>query len=294
MLRSFLVLLITLLLYSGWGIIDPALATAERPFPPRNTEIDATRGQLKSNDLFKGLRRGQRVIIVLNNNISYSGIIKSIIDNKIEIDVSYDDPILKGSFSFRTRNIKSIISLTSLNLEERKKMILAKESLTDTAKEKHSSMTTKPLDEEQEATDNAKTTSSDDESQKRLAQELLSKFPPGETWNQKTYQTILDKNEFLRTPEEKDFLKNYNQWLKATELKEKEDRFSFFQRYLPENGWGEEKYTDLITKFIRLKIGLTSEEQEFVDKFELWKKTRIEYEEEKKKSIPQDDEQKSP
>ena len=57
----------------------------------------------------------------------------------------------------------------------------------------------------------------------------------------------------------------------------------FFKKFLPEKGWGEEKYSELITRYIRLKVGLTTEEQEFVDKYEMWKKTRPIYEEDQKK-----------
>ena len=243
--------------------------------------------------IFKGLNRGERITIILNNQLVFTGIIKSIINNKIEIDISYDEPILKGSFSFDSKDIKSIKSRFSIGEAEKEKIISNKEkALSEQNQPKQLPVpNTDEINKEGPVTDTTQTKidEEDENTKKSKLLDLLKQFPPGEIWNAKNYETISDKNAFLRTAEENNFLEQYNLWLQALELKEKIDRLDFFKRFLPENGWGDDKYQELITKYIRLKVGLTSEEQEFVANFGIWKQARIEYEEEKKK---QEEEQK--
>jgi hypothetical protein len=237
-------------------------------------------------NIFKELQRGERVTIILNSGLSYTGIIKSIINNKIEIDISYDEPILRGSFSFHDKEIKSIQSRFSIGEALKEKIIEEKErTLPQLTQPKHSPTTTTEQPnkgQNSSSTNQANTNGNNDESEKAILLDLLRQFPPGKTWNAKTYETLSAENEILRTDEEKRFLDQYDLWLQAIALKEKIDRLDFFKRYLPENGWGADKHEELITKFIRLKVGLTPEEQEFVDKYETWKRARVEYEEEKK------------
>lgn len=241
----------------------------------------------QEQDIFAGLRRGERVTVTLKGNISYTGIIKSIINNKIEVDISYDDPVLKGTFSFRSWDIKSIMTRATLSRVERDRIAAEKDK-----KELERARELPPkISGNEEPTEPANPAEKKELNGDELL-DLLNKFPQGEVWNSKTYQAIVDKNAFLRTPEETSFMENYQQWLKAIELKGKNSDMEFFKKYLPENGWGEEKYSELITRYIRLKVGLTAEEQEFVDKYEMWKKTMPVYEEEQKK-IQEEEKKKS-
>ena len=233
----------------------------------------------QDSDAFAGLRRGERVTVNLKNNLSYTGIIKSVIGDKIEIDISYDDQVLKGSFSFHSRDIKSILARSTFSKTEKDRIAAEKEKKE---LERVRALPPKTADNE-EPTEPANPTEKKELKDDELL-DLLNKFPQGDKWNGKTYEAIKDKNAFLRTPEETSFLDNYQQWLKAVELKGENSDIEFFKRFLPEKGWGEEKYSELITRYIRLKVGLTTEEQEFVDKYEMWKKTRTIYEEEQKKN----------
>lgn len=232
----------------------------------------------QDSDIFAGLRRGERVTVNLKNNLSYTGIIKSIINDKIEIDISYDDLVLKGGFSFHSRDIKSILARSTFSKTEKDKIAAEKEK-----KELEGALELPPKNSDnEELTEPANPTEKKEMKGDELL-DLLNKFPQGEKWNGKTYEAIKDKNAFLRTPEETSFMENYQDWLKALELKGKNGDMEFFKKYLPEKGWGEEKYSELITRYLRLKVGLTTEEQEFVDKYEIWKKTRPIYEEEQNK-----------
>ncbi|MFH0888715.1 MAG: hypothetical protein V1871_05840 [Planctomycetota bacterium] len=256
-----------------------------------------------NKDIFKGLQRGERITIILNDELAFTGIIKSIINNKIEIDISYDEPILRGSISFNSKDIKSIKSRFSISEAEKEKIISTKEkTLSEQNQSRQLPVPNTParldtrsggdeINNEKPVTDTTQTKidEEDENTKKSKLLDLLKQFPPGEIWNTKNCEIISAKNAFLRTAEENDFLEQYNLWLQALELKEKMDRSDLFQKFLPKNGWGDDKYQELITKYIRLKVGLTSEEQEFVVNFGVWKQARIEYEEEKKK---QEEEQK--
>jgi hypothetical protein len=228
----------------------------------------------RGNDAFAGLSRGERVTVALKNNISYTGIIKSLIDDRIEIDISYDDPVLKGSFTFRLRDIKSILARANISSLEKERIASRKEQIAP-ARNPNSAGNT----EEKEPDSLPEKKELDEDGMMNL----LHKFPQGELWNDKAYRDIADNKAFLRTPEESEFMEHYQYWLKAIEMQKNQDDMGLFIRFLPKDGWGEEKHTELITKYIRLKIGLTAEEQEFVDNYELWKKTRLIYEEGQKK-----------
>ena len=232
----------------------------------------------KDSDMLAELRRGERVTVTLKSNLVYTGIIKSIINNKIELDVSYDDPVLKGSFSFQARDIKSILARSTFSQIEKDRIAAEKE------KNESERVRELPANNLVETKPSAPVETTE---KKELSDEellgLLKKFPQGEKWNGKTHETIKDKNAFLRTTEEDSFLENYQDWLKAIELNDKNGDIYFFKRFLPENGWGEDKYIELINRYANFKIGLNAEEQEFVDKYEICKKVRPIYEEEQKK-----------
>jgi len=232
----------------------------------------------QDSDTFAGLRRGERVTINLKNNLLYTGIIKSVIGDSIEIDISYDDPVLKGSFSFHARDIKSILARSTFSKKEKDRIATEKERKESERARELPTKTSDNEDTAEPATPTEKTEFGQDE-----LLDLLNRFPQGEKWNSKTYEAIKNKSAFLRTPEETAFMENYQGWLKAIEFKNENGDMEFFKKYLPEKGWGEDKYSELITRYIRLKVGLTTEEQEFVDKYEIWKKVRPIYEEEQKK-----------
>ncbi|MBI5779502.1 MAG: hypothetical protein HZA49_08620 [Planctomycetes bacterium] len=243
----------------------------------------------QDSDIFTGLRRGERVTVTLKNDVSYTGAIKSIINDRIEVDISFDDPVLKGSFSFRARDIKSIVTRSNLSKVEKDKIAADKEKKESERARELPGKTPSGEEPVEPANPTEKKELKGDE-----LLGLLDKFPQGEKWNGKAYQAIADKSAFLRTSEETAFMENYQDWLKAIELKGKQGDMEFFRKYLPEKGWGEEKYTELITKYIRLKVGLTAEEQEFVDKYEIWKKARPIYEEEQKKKQEEEKKESKP
>ncbi|MBI4712047.1 MAG: hypothetical protein HY762_01875 [Planctomycetes bacterium] len=232
-------------------------------------------------DIFKGLKRGDRVKIILNNGNAFAGEIKVILKTKIEIDVTYDDPALSGTISFQKRDIKQIEVLSALEPAEKK-------SVTEQKKKAIKSITSTSSSSEPEETEPPTETISEAEKEERELLSLLDKFPPGEVWSKKRLEEIKDANPLSRTAEEKEFLDVYEKWLKAQELVARKNRRELLTKFPPGADWNEDKFKDLSTRFVRLGVSLSKDEQEFVDKYSDWLKARVELEEEERKKKEQE------
>lgn len=251
-----------------------AVIAEPKPAPP----APAPKEQV---DIFKGLKRGDRVKITLNNDNSFAGEIKVVLKTRIEIDVTYDDPALSGTIAFQKRDIKQIEVLSALEPDEKKSVVEEKKKIIKSVISKSSS----PGQEEPEP---PIATISDEEKEERELLGLLDKFPPGAVWNKKRLDEIKDANPLSRTAEEKEFLEVYDKWLKAQELVARKNRRGLLTKFPPGPDWNEDKFKDLSTRFIRLGVSLNRDEQEFVDKYSDWLKARVELEEEERKKKEQE------
>lgn len=244
-------------------------------------------------DLSKGLQPGDRVEVVLKNNQVFSGIIKAIKSDRITLDISYDDPVLKGIISFFWDDIKDIQQLRKLADDEKKQILSEKEQFLKKYK-KEIQLTQIPSPEkappqEPEVKPEKPEKSKEEKEQERLLA-LLAEFPLSK-WNQTKYNEIMQKIPIFRTAEEQKFLEIYNDWLKAVELNARLERQKLLEKFPPEKGWGEEKYRWLSRKFIVIGVALTAEEKEFVDRFKDWQKALEEKKEEEKKKEVEEKEQ---
>lgn len=238
---------------------------AKKPQPPK--------------DVFASVKRGDRVTVILNNEASFSGEVKIILKNKIEIDVSYDESSLSGTIAFNRRDIREIIIMPPMDDSAKKEIKEQKEAAT----QKYQSELP-PKKTSGEAAE-AAATSKDDEA---LLLSLLDKFPPGQVWNKQRYDEIKNTAPYLQTEEEKEFLGQYESWVQAQTFREKSDRRALLRKFPPENGWSEEKFKDLTNRFTRTGVALSGEEQEFVNKYPDWIKARAEQEEELKKKAEEE------
>ncbi|MFH1228745.1 MAG: hypothetical protein V1701_12695 [Planctomycetota bacterium] len=254
-----------------------ALAAGEKTVSPTATASVKAPPPKEQKDVFAGIKRGERITIVLNNRNTFTGEIKYVIKDKIELDITFDSPTLMGTMAFKRKDINEIRKLDALDESVKteikdKKKTEAKKNKAEAANKKDSNTASVP--EQQES-------GSQDES-KLLA--LLDKFPPGKVWNKARYDEIQAIALYLQTPEEKEFLVSYEDWNKAQSIQEELNRKHILEKFPPGVDWNEARFKELSTKFTRLGISLTEIEQEFIDKYPDWIKAKIEAEEEQKKN----------
>lgn len=241
-------------------------------------------------DNFSIIKYGDHVEIILKNNNNFKGLVKLKIKNKIVLDISYDDPRLKGTITFYRSDIKKIDALVPLSdLQKRQSMTEKKKQLKEYRKESRKLQSELP----DETTSKVKTQPSDipqvtieelseEEQQKKLLA-LLKKFPPSEGWGMQKINDIKKKMDLFRSAKEKEFIEVFNDWTKAVELQKKEERRKLLEKFSPDKGWGEQKYTEASTRFLRMGVGPSKEEQEFIDRYKDWQKALEEKKEEVKK-----------
>ena len=238
----------------------------------------------KEEDIFSTLKINDHVVLTIKNGHVFSGIIKYMKKDRIILDVSYDDPALKGTITFYRDNIKNIESLMPLTDVEKKRIISEKESRLKSyrqeIKEKKAEVLVETAPQPAEEID-----------QENLSA-LLEKFPPEDGWSLQKKNDILQKVESLRSEDEKEFLTVFDDWSKALALKGKEDQASLLEKFPPGKVWSKEKYTEITTRIARIKVGPSKEEQEFVDNFDAWEKALEEKKQEEAAKEKQEPEQK--
>ncbi|MFC1524935.1 hypothetical protein ACFL5I_00950 [Planctomycetota bacterium] len=239
-------------------------------------------------DIFYGLKRGLRVKIIVKNDNSFIGEIKNIAKDKIELNISFDSPLLIGTVSFYKKEIKAIENLHSYDIAKKKEIIQKKgrdlATYINRVEPKEYDLLSLPKEKTQpEVT----------ESEEEQLLKLLEQFPPDKDWDETRRKEIQNKNSALRTEEENEFLTQYDLWGQAQEIKARQDRKALLEKFLPEDGWNEEKHRKLVSKPIVLHIRLTADEQEFVNRFSDWQQALEERAEEERKQ-KEEESQKTP
>ncbi|MBI5359231.1 MAG: hypothetical protein HZA48_01455 [Planctomycetes bacterium] len=213
-----------------------------------------------ATDIFAGIQPGDDLQITLKNKNIFKGTVEDISDSSIKIDISNFDEKMTGFIVLNKSQIKKIKQLKALT----EKDIESIESKRTLFKEKYSGNL--PVV-------SAKKDNTADESAKD-SKTLLEKFPPDKGWGKEKYNDLLQLAEGKLTDEEKEFLEKYEDWV--LEKKQAEDKKSddLLKKFPPDKGWGQDKYDSLSLQFATVGTSLTGEEQEFVDKFENWKKAK--------------------
>ncbi|MFA5794652.1 MAG: hypothetical protein WC980_06255 [Candidatus Brocadiia bacterium] len=253
--------------------VSPTATTQVRKSPAKDQK-----------DVFAGLKRGERVTIILNNRNTFTGEVKYIIKDKIELDITFDSPTLMGTMSFTRKDIKEIRKLDALDETDKTEIKNTKKA---EAKKNKATAVNKTYASEPSAPESSESYSQDES--KLLA--LLDKFPPGKVWNKTRYEEIKAASINIQTSEEKEFLAVYENWNKAIAIKEKTNRKNLLEQFPPGPEWNENKFNELSTKFSRIHVMLTETEQEFINKYPDWVLAKVEAEEEKKKQEEAEKEQ---
>ncbi|MBI2921295.1 MAG: hypothetical protein HYY18_09460, partial [Planctomycetes bacterium] len=216
-------------------------------------------------DVFEGLKRGDRVLITMVEGGSFKGVVKSLVGDNLRIDVTGDSSAASGSVVFERRDVRKVVVLGTLTPEEM-------DRTGETGKEEGEETGTKP-----ENGGEGEKPKEEEPTEEEKAAALLAKFPSPD-WSAKRKAEIEAKAEFERSEEEREFLVRYGDWANAMEGLAKLARLELLKKFPPKDGWGEPRYRKLKDRFIVMGIPLAEDEQEFVDRFEDWKKGLAEYE----------------
>lgn len=216
-------------------------------------------------DVFEGLKRGDRVLITTKDGGTFKGVVKSLVGDNLRIDVTGDSSEAAGSVVFERKDVRRVVVLGTLTPEEmdRTGKTAGEGEGDETGTKTENGGEEKKPEEEPTAEEKAAA--------------LLAKFPPPD-WGPKRKAEIEEKAEFERTEEEREFLVKYAEWADAAEGVAKAARLELLKRFPPKDGWGEARYKKLKNRFIVMGIPLTADEQEFVDKIADWRKALMEYE----------------
>jgi hypothetical protein len=247
-------------------------------------------------DLFANIKINDHIRITPKTGTPVSGIVKAINKEKITLDVSYDEPDFDGNISVYKNNIRKIEDLGSLTDAEKEQVETEKkERLEKTWRESEPAAPPKELAAKESVTP-ASQEESDKEKEREKLMVILKKFNPDDGWNTEKKADILKKIEVLRGADEREFLKIYDDWLKALELKAMLDRRTLVEKFPPDK-WNKQRYDEITSRFTRMHVGPSREEQEFVDKYKEWEKgveeNKIEEEEAKKKEEEEESEKKT-
>jgi len=192
---------------------------------------------------FQGVRRGDRVRMVLKSKCPFSGVVRAVSADTVTLDLRWEERGVEGTMSFAAdlvRKVEVLAAWDLAELEERrsgrmKRLQEAEEDLRRVAAERESvrradeERASKSAAEAAKASTPAKAPATAgamtaEETEKGLA--LLKEFPPTEGWG-----TAKDKKlDWLSikfaalgaalTPAEQRFVENYDLWLKAKQAVE--------------------------------------------------------------------------
>lgn len=246
--------------------------TAAPPAPRRLAEIKLA--ELESN---------QRVKLVLDSGLSFSGIIEQLSKDTVTLNLSFEKLGLLGSITFNRATIKRAFSLPPIS-EARVKFALTKRlAARNKAGQIHRSWLT--ARREKEELEKVMEVSRALLAEARKAEEelaaqkaLLEEFPESEGWGPERLTEIHQRRQALNqapTTQERRFMEVFGDWLKAkamvevTKEREAAERRELLLRFPPAQGWSSEKLAELQA---RESAGgeLSSEEAEFKEKYADW------------------------
>ncbi len=248
-------------------------------------------------DPFENLKSGDRIQVLLKNNTMFRGEVHWVQGDRIKIDVTYDSTELQGFLTFKRSEVGRVILLQALSDLEKENIASAKQEKlrqfqeeVDARRAADQSAAKAAEKKEEFPVEEYQDLKKKGEEKARLARAaLLAKFPRPD-WSEEKYAATVGKVAGDRTPEEKEFVDRYAEWLEAGKADGVEERRKLLEKYPPEKGWGPEKMEELRVKELsnlhtgrptyvggerqnngRTRPPVTEEENEFRNRYEEWK-----------------------
>jgi hypothetical protein len=192
----------------------------------------------RADDPFAGLRRGDRVRLVTDRRAAFDGVVRSVVDGRLRLEVLLEDGSAFGSVTFEAKEIRSVERGGS------EPEALARRPEPAPVPERP------PVEPDPPAIPAPPPT----------AEQLLERFPESD-WSAARRVEIDAKDEWLRDAAERAFLRHFEAWSAALAAKKAAE---WDARFPVEEGWTEDRREALKRKFVVLGVALTPEEEEFV------------------------------
>ncbi len=209
----------------------------------------------RGGEPFAGLQRGDEVEVVLEAGPGLRGVVRSVLDGRLRLELTGDDGRLTGSVTLEGTQVHAVrktgvADLDALDAEARRRAAERPPPPVEAADPGPPPQVAPPED---------------------AGEALLRRFPPSD-WSDARREAILARDPWLRTEEESVFLDVWETWHAALGRREREARADLVRRYPPEAGWGRERRETLAHTTAVIGRSLTAAEREFVDRFEDWER----------------------
>lgn len=226
---------------------------------------------------FDSIRMGTRIEITLKNRAVFSGEVVELKPDRVKLCLTYEKEGAKGYMTFHKREIKKVVLLALIPADEKARIIAEREAAAKKAAAAAGAagtVGTGPTEtgestEEKERVAKEQADAAKAE-KRRKNQELIARFPASE-WNEERKNEIEAKPPSSRTPEEEEFLENYERLIAAREEEARASRRDLLRKFPPPE-WGPAKYDELKrSRFPAVEdVFMTDLEKEFVDNFSAW------------------------
>ncbi len=246
--------------------------------------LHAQQGQQDSSG-FESIRVGTRIELTLKNHSTFTGEVVEKKPDRVKLNLAYEKLGVEGSMTFYKREVKKVVLLSLVPIDEVARIKAEREEAAKKAALPADATEAKTAESAEDKEKAAKEEEDAARAEKRKKnQEIINKFPASE-WNEDKKEEIEAKTVTSRTPEELEFIENYDQVITAREDEANESGRDLLAKFPPPE-WGQEKYDELKrTRFPAIEdIFMTDLEKEFVDSFGEWQKAYQEQEAEKARS----------
>ncbi len=242
---------------------------------------------------FESIRTGTRIEITLKNRSTFTGEVVEVKPDRVKLNLSYEKLGAEDYMTFYKREIKRVVLLSLVPVDEAARIKAERETAAKKAAEAAAASgataaktaagagtAESPEDKEKSAKEKKDAAKAE---KRKKDQEIIGKFPSSE-WNEERKDEIAAKPASSRTPEEQEFLESYDQVAAARDDEAKETRRNLLGKFPPPE-WGQEKYDELKkTRFPAVEdVFMTELEKEFVENFGEWQKAYQEEQAEKAK-----------
>lgn len=201
-------------------------------------------------DPFEGLKRLDRVAITDKDGDTVRGIVRSVVRGRLSLQIEGREGVI-GSLVFERKSVAGVEKLGTATDEELKAISELppppREGFAEPEPPEPKPAPVPPP-----------------------PRPVLEAFPPG-TWSTARRDEVAEKDTYLRSSEEREFMERFGEWSAAMRAREREEGEALLARFPPGEDWNDAVFERLRRTTAVIGRELSSAEQEFVDRYERWK-----------------------